>query len=70
MKLELFKTNVVSDQQATTLLKSLQLLLPDCIMNFDLEDSDNVLRIETNREIAEQVSIFFTENGVFCKRLV
>lgn len=43
---EVFKTNVITKQQAEKIIKTLQILLPLAKINFDLEDCDNILRIE------------------------
>jgi len=69
MILEIFKTNVSSPKQADRLLKSLQLTISDCIMNFDLEDVDKILRIEANRDVSDQVTRLVTANGFICERL-
>jgi len=69
MILEIFRTNVSSTKQANIVLKSLQLALSDCIINFDLEDVDKILRIEANRDVAYQVVRLVTAKGFLCERL-
>lgn len=69
MILEIFKTNVSDTKQAEMLLKSLQLALSDCMMNFDLEDIDKILRVEANRDVSKQIVRLVTANGFFCERL-
>lgn len=69
MILEIFRTNVSSAKQAEVLLKSLQLILSDCIMNFDLEDVDKILRIEAHRDVTHQVVRLVTAKGFLCERL-
>ncbi|MCX2682052.1 hypothetical protein OOZ15_19025 [Galbibacter sp. EGI 63066] len=70
MILEIFKTNVLSEKQSIWLLKVLQLYFSDCIMNFDLEDCDRILRVEANREIADQITAVMVSNGFFCERIL
>lgn len=48
---EIFKTNVLEPPVAKALVRSLKRLLPGSRVNFDLEDCDNILRIETSRPI-------------------
>jgi hypothetical protein len=44
---EVFKTDIQTDSQANFLLQQLLKEFPDLKINFDLEDCDNILRIET-----------------------
>lgn len=44
---EIFKTNIESDQEAAEILNALQFAFPDYKMNFDLEDCDKILRVES-----------------------
>ncbi|MBO9620225.1 MAG: hypothetical protein J7539_14450 [Niabella sp.] len=48
---EIFKTNVLEPLSARELIRSLKQLLPGSKVNFDLEDCDNILRIETSKPI-------------------
>lgn len=43
---EIFKTNITNKKMAQAALKSLRPVLPGCKLNFDLDDNDNILRIE------------------------
>lgn len=43
---EIFKTNVNNQQLATKIVADLKQLYPEYRINFDLEDCDNILRIE------------------------
>lgn len=43
---EVFKTNVECPVEAAILVKKLTRQLPACKINFDLNDCDNILRIE------------------------
>lgn len=44
---EIFKTDIQSKQVAAEILNSLQFAFPDYQMNFDLDDCDRILRIES-----------------------
>lgn len=69
MNVEIFKTNVTDQNLANLLIVYLQKNIPDCLINFDLEDRDNVLRVSGNREVSNIVIGVLTENGVDCKLL-
>lgn len=43
---EVFKTNVQERNEATKIIQTLLEHFPNHIINFDLEDCDNILRIE------------------------
>jgi hypothetical protein len=44
---EVFKTNITSEQMANRILKQLTALWPELKVNFDLEDCDKILRVES-----------------------
>lgn len=44
---EVFRTNVSTQKNAGLLLGVLQSLFPESRFNFDLEDRDRILRVET-----------------------
>ena len=48
---EIFKTSVNNQQLANQIVSNLNQLYPDYQINFDLEDCDKVLRIESNNSI-------------------
>ena len=50
-----FKTSVDTKSKLELAATVLQELLPDASWNFDLEDCDNILRIDTEDEINEMV---------------
>ncbi len=45
---EIFKTNVNTKRQANGILKVLHAHLPACHFNFDLDDCDRILRVQTS----------------------
>ncbi|MCE7056424.1 hypothetical protein LZF95_17200 [Algoriphagus sp. AGSA1] len=72
MTVEVFKTNVKGNRQAKELLELMQMKLADCIINFDLEDCDKILRVETNggcEDLSQRVISLLTSKGFFCEEL-
>jgi hypothetical protein len=65
--IEIFKTNVGDKNLADLLVILLQKAIPDCFINFDLEDRDRVLRISGNREVSGLVIKTLRESGVDCR---
>jgi hypothetical protein len=65
--IEIFCTNVTCDLQANSILERLQKEFPHYEINFDLEDCDNILRVDgktdaVNRQaIIELVKLFNCE---------
>ncbi|MBP0904254.1 hypothetical protein ACFSKN_16285 [Mariniflexile gromovii] len=59
---EVFKTNITKQKQAKQVLEKLKKAFPDYKINFDLEDCDNILRVENpkgtinNTRVIELVS--------------
>lgn len=53
--IEVFKTSVKEITESKQLLKVLKRKFPNAKINFDLEDCDNILRIESPREINVQI---------------
>jgi hypothetical protein len=47
---EIFKTDVTDNQKSSILIGMLQERFPSYIINFDLDDCDNILRIESHFE--------------------
>ena len=43
---EVFKTNITCSTTAASLAGDLQLMYPFAVINFDLDDCDNILRIK------------------------
>ena len=60
---EIFRTNVKSKRLAGKVLKSLQLNLPAFYFNFDLDDCDRILRVQTNDCPVECVKIIQIVKG-------
>lgn len=56
-----FKTTVDTQSKLERATRTLEQLLPNTQWNFDLEDCDNILRIETQMQITELI----LNNGIF-----
>jgi hypothetical protein len=69
MHIESYKTDVTTTEDASFIVVLLQFIISDCIMNFDLENNNNILRIETNRDIKEMVYGVFNKQGFYCQKL-
>ncbi len=72
MTVEIFKTDVKDNGQAKELLKLMHMKLADCTVNFDLEDCDKILRVETNgdgEDLSQRVISLLTSKGFLCEEL-
>lgn len=67
MHIEAYKTNVKTKKDASLLVALLQFVISDCIINFDRDGREKVLKIETNREVKEVVYGVFTKQGFHCQ---
>ncbi len=56
-----FKTSVDSPSKLESASALLHKLLPETLWNFDLEDCDNILRIDSEHEIVDLI----LNNGIF-----
>lgn len=64
-----FKTNVKSSQEADLILNRLSDQYPDFRINFDLEDCDNILRIEGTGIKVINIVLGLEELGYYCEEL-
>lgn len=55
--IEVFATNIDTDQQAEKVLLQISEVFPNYMANFDLEDCDKILRIETQQTTIDTQSI-------------
>ncbi len=69
--IEVFKTNIKYQKDACQIQSLLEKKLKNHNINFDLEDCDNILRIETaNGKIAvSSVEKILQDEGFFCEVL-
>ncbi|MCX2763842.1 hypothetical protein [Aquimarina muelleri] len=63
--IEIYKTNVQKRQQAKQIVKQIKTLFSNYRVNFDLEDCDCILRIDTGVKILDNNTIIkiVRENG-------
>jgi len=66
---EVFKTNVQEFSQAQKLVALLRRHFPGSKINFDLDDCDNILRVEGNNLPIEKVMTLVIEKGFLCSVL-
>jgi hypothetical protein len=64
--IEVFRTNVCDRGDATSIIAQLSIRQPECLINFDLDDCDRILRIESrSKEINIQSVIEVLKNNHF-----
>lgn len=68
---KIFKTNVINDQDALKIVAFLLKIYPFYKINFDLEDRDNILRIEAHQfDIAtNDIITYMIDLGYKCERI-
>ncbi len=72
MTITIFITNVVKKRDSNFLVKELRRIIPNAKINFDLDDCDRILRIESltqHIETTEDVISCLHSNGFNCKLL-
>ncbi|GAB1444804.1 MAG: hypothetical protein KF860_03315 [Cyclobacteriaceae bacterium] len=64
--IEIFKTNVNDPESASAIIKLLKITFPSYQFNFDLEDCDKILRVEseTGKVNAKEVIALVKEKNV------
>lgn len=65
-----FKTSVTSTKEIETLKPLLNTHLEIAKWNFDLEDCDNILRIDSPIDISETTINLLQDNGYECEELL
>ena len=68
MNIYVFKTSI-KPKNVSTVNDLLRTLIPNCNWNFDLEDCDNILRVESRRNIVELVRLHLRTDGFYCEEL-
>lgn len=63
------KTSVKTKRQCRLLRTHLNEILPEGNWNFDLEDCDNILRIESNKNILNHIIQLLNNFGYLCEEL-
>ena len=68
--IRIFKTNVINSTDGNHLLENvLQLKYPHFKINFDLEDCDNILRIDGADFDSNELVVLMGANGFLCEEL-
>jgi hypothetical protein len=64
-----FKTSVNTKKQITKLKPHIDNMIPKAKWNFDLEDRDNILRIESNENIVLRITSLLESHDYNCEEL-
>jgi len=67
---EVYSTNVKNHKQANFLLYQLEKVFPNYEINFDLENCDNILRVESSSETIEVLQVIALLNDLGFTALV
>lgn len=67
--IEVFKTDVADEKQASEVRNLLLQHFPGSKVNFDLHDCDKVLRVEGSGFTTEHILVLAQRKGVICKTL-
>ena len=67
---EVFKTNVEDKIQAEIMVEILYRELPECRINFDLDDCDRILRVEGEILPVEIIREMVSRKGILCEVLM
>lgn len=70
MIVEVFKTNVEEVQLSELLIQQLEDQFPDSVINFDMDDCDRILRIESEAIVPEKIIQILNSNGYSCEILI
>lgn len=65
-EIHIFKTNVNTKKQAKAVFDILLNTFPNFIINFDLEDCDKILRIETEKINNQKIISILNKHGFNC----
>lgn len=66
---EVFKTNVNSQDHASEIVHALQKMLPFAKINFDLEDCDKILRVEDEVVVSSNIVDYLQSRQVVASLL-
>jgi hypothetical protein len=67
--IEVFKTNVYEVSHSEKIIELLYQHFPQCKINFDLDDCDNILRIEGSVFETDEIKLIVNEHGYMCEEL-
>lgn len=66
---EVFKTNITDKMTALNLTTDLYRQFPGGKINFDLDDCDRILRVESDMIVPEEITEYLTGRGYYCEIL-
>lgn len=66
---EVFKTDITDEIDAARLLKQLQHSIPEARISFDLEDCDNILKVENDHVCVQPIIDLLQSQGFYCEVL-
>ena len=69
MTVEVFKTNVKEVELSERLVIQVLTRFPNSRVNFDMEDCDNILRVEAETVLPEKIIEILNANGYSCEIL-
>lgn len=69
LKIEVFKTNVEEKEEALMLSREIETSFAGTKANFDLEDCDKVLRIQSDEIPVSEIKDFLYLKGYLCELL-
>ena len=68
--IEIFKTNVIKKRAAKSIVTELMEILPNAFVNFDLDDCDRILRVQTaDKNFEKRVIKVVNKMGFHCEIL-
>ncbi|MFA6083265.1 hypothetical protein [Mucilaginibacter sp.] len=67
--IEVFKTDVTDIAQSRSIINMLTKHIPGGCINFDLEDCDNILRVQSECFSVETVILLLKNMGHYCEPL-
>ncbi|MDQ3111727.1 MAG: hypothetical protein M3R17_17700 [Bacteroidota bacterium] len=66
---EVFKTNVLQADESHEIIQKLLEKFPGCRINFDLEDCDKILRVESSFVPKVKIVLLLNSYGYHCEIL-
>lgn len=64
-----FKTSVESKRQVENLKPHIEKILSSAHWNFDLEDCDRILRVDSDKNIVLEITDVLSAHQFYCKEL-
>lgn len=68
--ISVFKTSVTNKRLSEKIVKEILLYNDVIACNFDLDDCDKILRVESENEITKKVIALLSNKGLICEELI